>query len=134
MKRKRCFVTDSDRCRLGALLSSCEGRAWARASCLSELDARLEDAKAVALEQTPRYLVTMNSTVELMDIHSGKRRRVTLAYPEDCELVCHSVSVFDRLGIQLLGSEIGDVVHDGTRRFCVTQILYQPETAGDHHL
>lgn len=134
MKRKHCFITESDRCRLGALLSSCDSRAWARANCLSVLDARLEDATAIAVEQTPRCLVTMNSTVELMDVRSGQRRRVTLAYPEDCELVSHGVSVFDRLGIQLLGSEIGDVLHDGTRRLRVTQILYQPETAGDHHL
>ena len=134
MKRTHRFITEFDRCRLGALLSSREGRAWARASCLSALDARLEDATAIALDETPGCLVTMNSTVELTDIRSGKRRRVTLAYPEDCELVSNSVSVFDRLGIQLLGSEIGDVLYDGTRRLCVTQILYQPETAGDHHL
>jgi len=134
MKRKRCLITDSDRCRLGALLSSCEGKAWGRATCVSALNARLEDAKAVGLEETPHCLVTMNSCVELTDVHSGERRRVTLAYPEDCELVQDGVSVFDRLGTQLLGSEIGEVLHDRAGHFRVTRIFYQPETAGDRHL
>jgi regulator of nucleoside diphosphate kinase len=134
MKRKRCFVTDSDRCRLGVLLSSSECKAWGPASHIHALNARLEDAAAVGEENTPHCLVTMNSTIELTEIDSGLRRRVTLAYPEDCELLPGSISVFDRLGTQLLGSEIGDLVQDGVRSFRVSRILYQPETAGDHHL
>jgi transcription elongation GreA/GreB family factor len=106
-------------------------RTWGRTRCLGALNARLEDAKAVAFKPPPRCLVTVNSTVELTNVRSGN---VTLAYPEDCELVSNSVSVFDRLGVRLLGGEIGDLLYDGTRRRCVTQILYQPETAGDHHL
>ena len=134
MKRKHCFITNSDRCRLGTLLSTCERKAWGHATSLSSLNARLEDAKAIRFEETPRCLVTMNSTVELADVRSGERRRVTLAYPEDCELIPDSVSVFDSLGTQLLGSEIGEVLDDGKRHFRVEEILYQPETAGDRHL
>ncbi len=134
MKHHGCLITDSDRCRLDSLLASGEGRAWGRASCLRTLDARLEDAKAVTSQQTPSSLVTMNSTVELMDVRSGDRRRVTLVYPSDSSLVSNSVSVFKPLGTQLLGSQIGDVLSNGKRQMHVTRIIYQPETAGDYHL
>jgi regulator of nucleoside diphosphate kinase len=134
MRRRSCLITDSDRCRLGSLLSSGEGRAWGKATCLKTLDARLEDAKAVTRQQTPRCLVTMNSTVELLDVRSGDRRRVTLVYPADSSLVSESVSVFEPLGTQLLGSQIGDVLSNGERQMRVTRIIYQPELAGDYHL
>ena len=134
MKRKRCCITDADRCRLGALLTSCEGRAWGRASCLSTLNDRLEDAEAIDSHRAPTSLVTKNSTVELLDVRSGGRRCVTLAYPADCDLVPDSASVFEPLGTELLGSHIGDIVSFGNRQCRVHKILYQPESAGAWHL
>jgi regulator of nucleoside diphosphate kinase len=76
----------------------------------------------------------MNSTIELIEVRSGERRHVTLVYPEDGELVPNSISVFEPLGTQMLGSEIGEVVSDGKRQFRITRMLYQPETAGARHL
>jgi regulator of nucleoside diphosphate kinase len=76
----------------------------------------------------------MNSTVELLDTHTGERRRVTLTYPDDCELMSNGISVLDPLGVKLLGCEIGDTVYDDTRKFRITKILYQPEAAGALHL
>jgi regulator of nucleoside diphosphate kinase len=134
MRHQDCLITDSDRRRLGSLLASGEGRAWGKATCVRTLDARLEDAKAVTNQQTPSCLVTMNSTVELLDVRSGDRRRVTLVYPADSSLVSNGVSVFEPLGTQLLGSQVGDVLSSGKRQMCVTRIIYQPETARDYHL
>jgi regulator of nucleoside diphosphate kinase len=101
---------------------------------LSTLNARLEDAEAIDSNRTPASLVTMNSTVELLDARSGRRRCVTLAYPADCELVPDSVSVFEPLGTELLGSHIGDIVSFGNQQCRVNAILYQPESAGAGHL
>jgi regulator of nucleoside diphosphate kinase len=134
MKRKHCFITDADRCRLGALLTSREGRAWGHARSLSTLNARLEDADVIHSDRVPRSLVTMNSTVELSDVRSGARRRVTLAYPPNCDLVADSVSVFEPLGTELLGCHIGDIVSFGNRECRVNEIIYQPESALAWHL
>jgi regulator of nucleoside diphosphate kinase len=101
---------------------------------LRRLDARLEQATAVNREQAPPDLVTMNSRLELLDVRSGSRQCVTLVYPEDCDLVPESVSVFSPLGTQLLGSKIGDKLFDGERHYLVSRILYQPEVAGAFHL
>ncbi len=134
MRRRSCLITDSDRCRLGTLLSSGENRAWGKATCVRTLDARLEDAEAVTRQQTPDCLVTMNSTVELMDLWSGDRRRVTLVYPADRSFVSDSISVFEPFGTQLLGSQVGDVLFHEKRQVRITRVVYQPETAGDYHL
>ena len=116
------------------LLTSCQGRAWGRASSLSKLDARLEDADMIHSESAPRNLVTMNSSVELSDVRSGARLHVTLAYPADCDLVADSVSVFEPLGTELLGRHVGDIVSFGNRQCRINEIIYQPESAGAWHL
>jgi regulator of nucleoside diphosphate kinase len=134
MKRKHCFITDADRRRFGTLLTSCEGRAWGRASSLSTLEARLEDADMIHSKSAPRNLVTMNSSMELSDVGSGARRRVTLVYPADCDLVADGVSVFEPLGADLLGCHVGDIVSFGNRQCRINGILFQPESAGAWHL
>jgi regulator of nucleoside diphosphate kinase len=72
--------------------------------------------------------------VELLDVRSGDRRRETLVYPADNSLVSDGVSVFEPLGTQLLGSQVGDLLSNGKKQMRVTRIIYQPETAGDYHL
>jgi regulator of nucleoside diphosphate kinase len=134
MNGQNCCVTDADRCRLGAILTSSEGRAWGRRNGLGALEERLEDARSVESEKTPRNLVTMNSVVELMDVESGNRRQVALTYPKDCDLVPNSVSVLEPLGTQLLGSQLGDIVSFGDCQDRVAQIIFQPEAAGARHL
>lgn len=127
------YVTPSDRRRLGSLLSKSAHRTWGAALC--NLNWRLENAAAVDERSAPEDIVTMNSTVLLADLDGGETRRVTLAYPEDCELSAEHVSVLDTLGVELLGSRVGDVVCcDNRRRYRVASILYQPERDGAWHL
>lgn len=131
---KRCVITDADRCRLGSFLESAEGRGWGRARNRRILDDRLEDSIRVNSRQTPKSLVTMNSTVELLNIGTDERRRVSLVYPDDCELIANGISVLEPLGVKLLGGEIGDIINDNGKRFRITRIIYQPEAAGALHL
>jgi regulator of nucleoside diphosphate kinase len=134
MKRRQCFINDSDRCRLGMLLSSREGRAWGDSRRVHNLDVHLEDAQAISSNETPSDLVTMNSTVELRDLQSGAAQRVRLVYPSDHDLASNCVSIFEPLGTQLLGSQVGDVVCRENNAARVTKIVFQPEQAGAWHL
>jgi transcription elongation GreA/GreB family factor len=76
----------------------------------------------------------MNSTVLLTDEKSGNARQVTVAYPQDYEFVRAGVSVLEPLGLELLGSEVGDIVRDKGKKFRVTEIVFQPEMEGAWHL
>ena len=80
----------------------------------------------------------MNTTVAIEDLNTGKLRTVTLVYPEDIDLSPNGLSVFEPLGIALLGSQLGDVVEcpEGqcNQKLLVVDVLYQPESAGVGHL
>ena len=134
MTSAHSFLTDADRCRLGNLLTSREGRAWGTQRRRAELYSVLEEATPVAPSDAPETLVTMNTTVELVDLESRARRVVTLVYPQDLDVVADGVSVCEPLGVALIGCQEGDVVQcrdeHGSRRMRVARIVRQPEHAG----
>ena len=131
-------ITDRDRCRLGHLLTSEITAAFGNSHSRWELEARIEDALAIPAERVPSHVITMNSTIVLVDLESGERSRCTLVYPEDRDWIRNSVGVLQPLGRRLLGRSVGEVIemhdHRSHRRFLVESMLYQPEAAGDTHL
>jgi regulator of nucleoside diphosphate kinase len=131
-------ITDRDRCRLGYLLTCERTAAFGNSRSRWELEERIADAASVPAERLPADVVTMNSTVVLLDQETGERTSCTLVYPEDKEFIRNSVGVLQPLGRCLLGQSVGDVFEVQERgcgrRFRVESILYQPEAAGDSHL
>jgi regulator of nucleoside diphosphate kinase len=132
------IITDRDRCRLGCLLTSEKAAAFGNSRVRVDLETTLEEAATIPAELTPRELVTMNSTVGLIDLDSGERQLCTLVYPDDRDFVRNSVGILQPLGACLLGRRIGDILefHDGNRarRLRIDSLPYQPEAAGDIHL
>ncbi len=132
---KRIVVTD--RSRLGKLLVGPDARAQASTRLLALLEASLESALEVDPAAVPRGLVTMNSQVRLVDLESGEEMACSVVYPEDVEFVANGVSVFEPLGISLIGHNEGDVVDwqspSGRRRMQIAEVLYQPEQEGAFH-
>jgi regulator of nucleoside diphosphate kinase len=131
-------LTDVDRCRLGTLLTCEEAASYGSARERANLETKLEEAEVVSAAATPRTLVTMNSTLVLVDASSGERKTCTLVYPEDRDLMPHSVGILQPLGQRLLGRCVGDIVrtNEGSRakQFRIETIVYQPEAAGAGHL
>jgi regulator of nucleoside diphosphate kinase len=128
------ILTDLDRFRLGTLLICSDSASLGGVKSRFDLETRLEEAQAIPSEDAPGSLVTMNSTLRLIDVNSGRQRVCTLVYPEDRDLIPQSVSVFQPLGRRLLGARVGDnvkVVEAGQPiRYRIDSILYQPEAAG----
>ncbi len=135
MNHTGLYVTDLDRCRLGTLLANDDAPAWGTLHALAELEALLEQARAVESERAPAALVTMNSTVELADLHTDQVFTKTLVYPEDVDLTPNSVSIFEPLGMALLGCQVGDIVECSDpsvgQHLRVSAIVYQPEGEGN---
>jgi|SRR6478609_2539237 len=138
MGKQDITLTDVDRSRLGTLLNCAETAAYGGSRSRFELETKVEEAEAIPVACAPRTLVTMNSTVVLVDVRSGERRTLTLVYPEDRDLIPHSVGVFQQSGQCILGRRVGDIVQltegAGSRRFRIESIPYQPEAAGARHL
>lgn len=121
---------------LGRFLVSQSSNAWGDRRSRSNLDFILEQAEPVETRSTPEGLVTMNTQVRLVALTDGRKRTVTLVYPDDLELASDGVSVLDPLGMALLGSEVGDVIQWTAEkcRFEIAEVIYQPEHVGAYHL
>jgi regulator of nucleoside diphosphate kinase len=64
---------------------------------------------------------------------SGEERVTTLAYPHGANPDRGRISVMTPIGTALLGQKVRNVVRcstpDGTKRYQVKRIIYQPEAA-----
>ena len=86
-------------------------------------------------DDVPRDLVTMNSTVSLVDPISCEHWEITLVYPEEQDTAQNSWSVLSPIGSALFGLRIydpADVKRDDrpTSNWVVSGIPFQPETRG----
>lgn len=137
MKAQNVF-TYADRCRLGRLLSSDDTRAVAPWHMMDKLEYLLEESKAVQPESIPDDVVTMNSTVRLVNDDSAAEIICTVVYPEDVDLIEDGISVLEPLGTRLIGCEVGDLVECEDRKdrgpWRVAQIVFQPERVGKFEL
>lgn len=120
--------------RIEALL---ERMPLAQQSQYDALRAELDRADVVEPSQVPANVVTMNSVVTFEDENSSDELTVSLVYPSGAAAP-GTVSILAPVGSALLGMAVGQHIEwpmpDGrTRRLCVLEIEYQPESAGDLH-
>lgn len=81
----------------------------------------------------PPDVITMYTRAELADVETGERLNLMLVFPIDADVEQGRVSVFDPLGVAMLGRRIGDQIRwdvpYGVRRFEIKAVHFQPETA-----
>lgn len=135
-KKKQIYITKLDRERLEGLFE--QSRNADLDGYLKALRAELERAEVVDAEKIPPDVVTMNSTVCLVDVATSEEDQYTLVFPKDADADVGKVSVMAPLGTAMLGYRVGDVfdwdVPMGRKRWRVTRVIYQPEAAGHFHL
>lgn len=101
---------------------------------LSEL---LDASVIVPSRQVSPDVVTMYSQIELRDLATGERSRVTVTYPSDAEPAAGFVSVLSPVGWSVLGLPVGAVARWRTptgveRQAEISAVLFQPEASGDY--
>lgn len=109
---------------------------------MPEIVNRLHDefkaARMLPQEKISNTVITMNSRVLLRELSTGREAEVTITYPQDVDSREGKVSIFSPIGVALLGRQVGDVVSwkvpNGTGRFEVAKIIYQPEAVGHYYL
>lgn len=134
--RKGKIFTRHDYERLVNILEGKEGGGSVDATSASKLKRDLEHSHLVDPRDIRPNIVTMNSKVCLKDLGNGKKEIYSLVFPAEAK-GDGALSVFSRIGTELLGSTIGTVVKktpSGEQYFVIEEILYQPEAAGDYHL
>ncbi|RYD34916.1 MAG: nucleoside diphosphate kinase regulator [Verrucomicrobiaceae bacterium] len=138
MKNNPIQITEFDASRLGSMLNQAVREGLITDAEAVKLRAELRRAKMVAPGAVPSGVVTMNSTLDLLDIETGEPETWTLVFPEDADALEGRVSVLSPIGTAVLGCRVGDIIESevpaGVRRLAIQKIVYQPEAAGDFHL
>jgi regulator of nucleoside diphosphate kinase len=138
MSNNPIHITQFDLHRLQQLLEDASRTNFRGREDLAGLQAELARADIVAPETVSHNVITMNSTVVLLDLETGDEETYTLVFPETADIAAGRISVLAPIGTAMLGYEVGDtfewVVPAGKRRLQIKEILYQPEAAGDFHL
>lgn len=129
-------VSALDKNRLESLIERSFSGEHALNAAASMVLRRLRTASSVvAPDDVPRDLITMNSTVALVDPVSGARWEVTLVYPEDHDPAENSWSVLSPVGAALFGLRVGDTTSAlredmPEARWLVAAVPFQPEARG----
>lgn len=136
MSTKPIQITEHDLERLKEMLLKASYTDQRDSEYLVRLKDEIERAEIVSPQEVSRTVVTMNSTVVLLDLDTNERETYTLVFPEDADIGRGKISILAPIGTGMLGYEVGDIfewpVPDGVRRLQVAEILYQPEAAGDY--
>jgi len=138
MGGKSIHITEFDLERLKKLLQEAQYTNYRKSEYLEKLQMEISRAEVVSPQDIPDDVITMNSTVCLVDLETGEEEIYTLVFPQNSDLKQGKLSVLAPIGTAMLGYEVGDVfeweVTAGKRRLRVEKIIYQPEASGDYHL
>ena len=143
MKRKSrkttsIYITEPDYERLSGLIDRTRERSNTDREYLNKLEAELDRAEIVDAKDIPANVITMRSRVRLKDLVSGETNTYSLVFPTEADFAEGKISVLAPIGTAILGYSLGDTIEwpvpSGLRRLKVEEILYQPESAGDHEL
>ncbi len=138
MSGKVILITEFDRERLTKLIQEAKYSEYRNSIYLARLKEEVERAQVVQPKDIPGDVITMNSTVSLVDLETDEEEVYTLVFPEDADLSKGRISILAPIGTAMLGYEVGDIfewdVPSGTRKLRVEKIIYQPEASGDFNL
>lgn len=133
MDTRKIYVTEKDKTKLRKLLSTTTGFRVRDLKTVTDLLDELERAEVITEDRVNESVVTMNSTVQIQDIETGKEFTYTIVYPEFANSEANRISILAPIGTALLGYKIGDTVEwevpAGKRKLFVKNILFQPEAA-----
>jgi regulator of nucleoside diphosphate kinase len=134
MKNRDIYITDQDTQQLRNLLETARRFNYYDRTDLAELEAELARAQVIASTEIPPDVITMNSTVYLIDLESGEEMIYTLVFPNEADIEQNKISILAPVGTAMLGYRVGDIVEwpvpGGVSRLSVKEVLYQPEANG----
>ena len=111
MSNKSIQITEFDLQRLNKLLREAEHTDYRGSEYLDELRAELDCAQIVPSQAVSQEVVTMNSTVVVLDPITRKEETYTLVFPEDADIGQGKISILAPVGTAMLGCKIGDLLN-----------------------
>ncbi len=136
MNQPPIYITKTDKDKLIALLREAQHSEYRGSVYLKMLASEIDKAQVVDSRSIPPDVITLNSTVHLVDLEANDEMVYTLVFPEDADVAQGKISVLAPIGTAMLGYRVGDTFEwdtpGGKRLISVKQVLYQPEASGDY--
>ncbi|HOD53833.1 MAG TPA: nucleoside diphosphate kinase regulator [Candidatus Cloacimonadota bacterium] len=86
----------------------------------------LNKAKVLPLQDVPSDVISMESTVTLLDLQSGLEKVIALVYPDEADYKEGKISVLAPIGTALIGYRQGDEIEwkmpGGVKQFKVIKV------------
>jgi regulator of nucleoside diphosphate kinase len=124
--QRTIHITEPDMEKLAALLQSWRPARDGDREHAHALAEELERAQLVERHATPEGVVTMNSSVTVTDLNTGRRHDYTIVFPRDANLDEGRISVLAPVGTALLGYAVGDEIEwkvpGGVRRLRIEAV------------
>ena len=130
IRRRGIVITEEDMVRLKELVR--HGRVTSRRDQghLEDLERELEYAEVVPAEEVTPDVVTLHSTVRVLDVDTGATMVYTVVFPAEADLTANRISVLAPFGTALIGYRAGDIIEWSTpslhARLRVEDVVNQP--------
>ncbi|MGE5611700.1 MAG: GreA/GreB family elongation factor [Bacillota bacterium] len=126
---REIMITDADLRRLQDVFCPA-----AESAPLEALVPELGQARIIPSDDAPPDLVTIDSRLELRDIHTKESQTCTLVCQPEVDGVEQPVSALTPAGLALLGRRVGDCIgwwaDSALQMARIDRLLYQREAAG----
>jgi regulator of nucleoside diphosphate kinase len=129
------IITEVDFARLNSLIYRLLDENNQNIRALNFLNIEIKRAKKVTPKRIKPDFITMDSSVEVTFLETGKTKELKLVYPQKANSEEGLISVLSPLGCALLGFKAGDFVsfeaNGGTQTLRIEKVLFQPEANGE---
>lgn len=91
-------------------------------------------SKPVDAKKIKENIVTINSRIVLRNIGTGLSEEYYLVFPDDSDLKNRKLSIFSKIGSQVLGNKVGTVIKENSDKekyYIIEDIIYKPEVPED---
>jgi regulator of nucleoside diphosphate kinase len=136
MNQPLIYITKTDEDKLRKLIQKEQHTEYRGSDYLKMLAGELDKAQVVDPQKIPPDVITLNSTVCLIDLEADDEMVYTLVFPEEADISQGKISILAPIGTAMLGYRVGDTFEwdtpGGRRTIRVLKILFQPEASGDY--
>lgn len=136
MNQPSIYITKTDQEKLRDLIQKAQYSEYRGSAYLKMLAGELDKAQVVDPQQIPPDVITINSTVQLVDQETNDEMIYSLVFPDEADVSKGKISILAPIGTAMLGYRVGDIFEwdtpGGKRKIRVIKILFQPEASGDY--
>ena len=128
------ILTEVDYVRLNSLIYRMLDEKYKDIRALNFLNIEIKSAKKIYPKKIKPEIVTMNSSIEVTFLETGKTKELKLVYPQDVNHEDGQISVLSSLGCALLGAKVGDSISyrisGVSKTVKIRNVVFQPEANG----